>query len=195
MPEDDLRWMVEHAWSWLRRVQVEVRLTVYEADRRLFVGGVEVITVPQAWDIPNSGPVTPPAVEPLTIGTDILRAIPLGELAQEAIREAQDMDVARMVLYDDDEAFDRLRAVTSAPEDAKPMRGRPSNLTPELLAVVRDTYLRGGRTGVQAVQKALQAAGFPGAGAEGVTRDQAAKAVATARRKNFLPRHAEQRAR
>lgn len=186
-PDDDARWLVEHAWSWVRGVQVEVRLSVYEADRQLFVGGVEILTVPQAWDIPNLGPVTPPAVEPLTIGTDILRAIPLGELAKEAIHKAKDLDVARTELQEDDEAFNRLRAAVSQSEEAKPRRGRPSNLTPELLAIVGNAYLRGGRTGVQAVQEALQAAGFEGSGRDGqVTRDQASKAVATARRKGYL---------
>jgi hypothetical protein len=187
-PEDDARWIVEHAWSWLPEVQVEVRLSVYAAEKQLYVGGVEVLTVPQAWEIPHAGPVTPPAVAPLALGTDVLRAIPLGELAKEAIRAAQDMDVARTALQEDDEALDRLRVVvTSSSEEAKPARGRPTNLTPQVLELVRDVYLRSGRTGVQAVQKALQEAGFPGAGADGVTRDQAAKAVATARRKGYLP--------
>lgn len=187
---DDLwRWLGQYRWSQLDGVQVEVRLSVYAAGRQLFVGGVEVVTVPEPWEIPHVGEINPPTVAPLAIGTDIIRAVPLGELTQEAIREAQDMDVARTALSDDKdrEAFERLRTITSTNEEAKPKRGRPSPLTPELLELVSNTYLRAGRTGVQAVQQALQEAGFPGATAAGVTRDQAAKAVATARRKGFLP--------
>lgn len=184
LPDDSLHALYEHAWNWIPGVQVEVVLSVFEAAGRLFIGDVQILTVPQAWEIPNSRPVTPPAVGALPIGTDILRALPLGALSAEAIKAAQDPEGLGQGL--DDEAFERLHDLAAQNKEVKPQRGRRSNLSPEVLGIVRDAYLRGGRTGVKAVQDALQQAGFPGAGANGVTRDQAAKAVAAARRKGYL---------
>jgi hypothetical protein len=71
--------------------------------------------------------------------------------------------------------------------------GRPPMLTEdELRDVVAPAYLSGGRTPVQAVQKALQRHGMPGNGPKGeVTIDQARKNVQRARQLKLIPNAAK----
>jgi hypothetical protein len=71
--------------------------------------------------------------------------------------------------------------------------GRPPMLTDEELRdIVAPAYLSGGRTPVQAVQKALERHGMPGAGPKGeVTIDQARKNVQRARQMKLIPKAAK----
>lgn len=182
--------LTDHPWP--GGTHVELRIEVYEHGGRLFTGAVEVRTVPKRYETPY-GELSPPTVEPRNIGIDIWRAVRLGELEDEAIVMAQTEDEAIVLRDEDEHAYDRLRAVVNSEEDATPRKGRPSNLTPELLALVIDVYHRTPRKPVLAVQQALQDRGFPGSAADGsVTRGQASKAVARARKSPYWPQQPQQ---
>lgn len=179
----DTAFLLEHPWP--AGAELEARLHVFEADGRLFVGRVDVLTVPESFNTPY-GRVEAPAIPTLPLGTDLLRMLKLGELTQEAIETvAGDYAAARMVLAEDPAAFQRL---AQARVEGGSRRGRETLLTPAVLEVVRSAYNQAGRAPTKAVQAALQDLGFPGSGPTGeVSRDQAAKAVQAARRRGLLP--------
>ena len=184
--DDVSKWYRTHRWP--EGAQYEIVLKVYVADGRLFVGSIQVVTVPEAYEGP-SGMVMPPKVGPISVGVDIWRLLKPGALAQAAIEEVQDFDTARMALAEDQEAFDRLAEAAARGERGKLRRGPRSPYTPELLEVAAQAYLRGGRTGRVAARQALQDAGLPGNGPDGeVTPDQAQKAVRKARLAGLLPK-------
>nr|WP_300144303.1 hypothetical protein [Propionicimonas sp.] len=172
--------LAEHPWS--NGAQLEVRLDVFEASGRLYVGRVEVTTVPT--DYTEPWPMPAPRVEPLPVGVELWRLIKLGTLSQEAI-EAIRKDYWTAAATLDDNAQRRLD--NASPEDGR-RTGRHSALTPEVLQLVSNAVTTGGRGSIRNVQAALGAAGYPGAGPDGgVTTDQAKKAIARARRDGYLP--------
>ena len=172
---------MEHPWP--EGAQVEVRIQVHAAPGGLFVSGVEIITKPEPINLPEFGiTITAPEVEPLPVGSDVMRAIPLGQLTDAAIRAvATDTPMERDL--SDDQRHQISRALTAT------RRGPKSRLSPRLLQLVADAYRQGGHSAVRAVQRALDAdPEFEGSGPEGeVTRAQASRAVVTARRDGYLP--------
>lgn len=191
---DRTRWPEEHDWRlndhpWPPGTDVEVRLDIFESGGRLYVAGVAVITAPEDIDT-YYGVARAPAVDVRPVNTDLLRLVPLGALEQEALAYIISRDgyyEARLEHHDQPEVVDRL--VTAARNDTERPRRRASKLTPEVLQVVARAHREGGRSPVQAVQRALDAAGYEGNGPAGETTwDQAAKAVQKARRDGFLPR-------
>lgn len=190
---DRTRWPEEHDsrltdHPWPPGTDVEVRLDIFESGGRLYVGGVAVITAPEDIDT-YFGVARAPAVGVRPVNTDLLRLVPLGALEQEALAyltSRDGYDEARAEHDDQQEVIDRL--VTAARNDTERPRRRASKLTPEMLQVVARAHREGGRSPVQAVQRALDAAGYAGNGPSGETTwDQAAKAVQKARRDGFLP--------
>lgn len=179
-------WYRTHPWP--ESTQYEVVLRVYVAAGRVFVGTVEVNTIPQPFEGPY-GRISPPMVEPLQVGVDIWRLLNVGTLAQEAIEEAKDYDNARMALAERPEVFARLAATTVRGERAKLRPGPQVRYTPEVLTVAAEAYQRGGRTGRAAARRALQDSGLlPGNGPNGeVTDDQAKVAVTKARAAGLIP--------
>jgi hypothetical protein len=173
--------VIDHPWP--RGAQVEVRISVYESDGRLFVGNVQIITAPEPIETPY-GLLVPPQVEPLPVGADLLRLIPIGLLADEAIQaEAADAPHSHDLDHDPD-ARARLDAAVSADGADRPRRGRKPKLSPEQLELVARAYRAGGRSGVRSVQRALtEDPRFDGE----ATWDQAAKAVSRARNLGLIP--------
>ncbi|MBB1515014.1 hypothetical protein H5398_03345 [Tessaracoccus sp. MC1679] len=173
---------------WASGVDVEVHLKIYERDRKLYVGGVDVRTTPEDFVTPYET-VSPPQLAPRPMSTDLMRLIPLGALEQEALEWLSSREAGSEVadiLAERPDVFERFSKV-GAPS-TRPRRGRPPKLTPQLLAIVAGAYLTGGRQGVRAVQRALDEAGYEGNGPKGETTwDQAAKAVARARKEGLLP--------
>jgi hypothetical protein len=167
--------VTDHPWP--QGAQVEVRVSVFEAAGRLFVGNVQVITAPEPIETPY-GLLVPPEVEPLPVGADLMRLTPVGLLADEAIHAvAADAPDSRELDHDPD-ARARLDSAVRAGSADKPRRGRKPTLGPELLELVAQAYRAGGRSGVRSVQRALtEDARFHGE----ATWDQAAKGVARAR--------------
>lgn len=178
-------WYQTHPWP--EGAQYEVVLRVYVGAGRVFVGTVEVNTIPQPFEGPY-GRIAPPVVEPLQVGVDIWRLLNVGSLAQEAIEEAKDHDNARMALAERQEAFARLAATTARGERAKLRPGPQVRYTDEVLAVAAEAYQRGGRTGRAAARRALQDSGLlAGNGPNGeVTDDQAKVAVTKARNAGLI---------
>ena len=173
--------VTDHPWP--EGTQVEVRVSVFEGGGALFCGNVQVITAPETIETPY-GLLVPPEVEPLPVGANLLRLVPIGLLTDEAIRAAVREAPHDPLLLADDAAWERLSEVVRSSKADTPRRGRKPSLTPELLELVAHAYRAGGRSGVRSVQRALtEDPRFRG----DATRDQAAKAVARARTKGLLP--------
>lgn len=190
--------LLDHPWP--EGAQVEVRISVFEADGVLFAGQVVVSTTPEPLDLTAQryGVIPAPAVEPLPVGTDIWRMIPLGRLSREAVAfygTAEAGEVAHSELADQPEVYERLSAAARAlPTSSRGQVGRPSKLSPALLEFAAKAWGTGGTRGRQAaVQRFLQdvanrGLGFEGSGPDGqVTEDQAKKVIQAARRKGLLP--------
>lgn len=177
----------DHPWP--RGTDVEVCLHIFESGGRLYVGGVEVITAPEDIDTVYYGVARAPSVDIRPVNTDLMRLVPLGTLEQEAldyVTTEEAYHVARAELAEQPEALDRL--VTAVRSETERPRRRASKLTPEVLQIVARAHREGGRSPVQAVQRALDAAGYEGNGSDGKTTwNQAAKAVQKARKDGFLP--------
>ncbi len=134
---------------------------------------------------------------PLHVSAAVWRRLRIGELVEEAIESVRSLSVAltSKLPYDlarDDpklaDVFGVFRDVaTQEHERARP--GPKSILTDDLLReIVVPAYLTGGRKGLQSVQRALQAAGYPGSGPNfDVTNDQARAAVRKARALKIIP--------
>lgn len=193
-------------FTWPTGAQVEVRVSVFEAGGRLFAGAVEVRTAPEPVDVPALGltiPALPVEVRP--VDTDLWRMVPLGALCREAVQGLFTEEAAfeaAAELAEDPEAYERLAAATPVRRGSR-SPGRPSTLTPALLAFVAEAVSHAGPRGAQAAaQRALQyAAGrtedgsaipgmeFRGSAPNGaVTADQAKKAIAKARSAGLIPR-------
>jgi len=190
---------------WPAGCQVEVRVSVFEADGRLYAGAVEVRTAPEPINVPGLG-ITIPArpVDPMPIDTNLWRAVPLGALCREAMQDLFSEDaswVAASELADDPEAYARLAAAVSSGSRGRRTPGRPSNLSDGLLAFVADAVSHAGpRSAQRAAQRALQYAAdrtedgtampgmeFRGAADGQVTADQAKKAIQRARTAGLIP--------
>jgi len=129
-----------------------------------------------------------------SIGSQIWRSIPIGELVEEAIAKARKTHLAMgSGAWDQipgwDTAWNADHRAVAEIEGPVETRGRKAIFTDKVLTeVVRPAYLTGGRKPVQAVKLALQRAGLPSSGPDGqVTLDQARKAVAKARKAGIIP--------
>lgn len=167
---------------------VAVTINIHDSDRGAFAADVRVQTI--ATDQFTALNVFSDSKlwrgdhgEPARIGTALWRSIPIGSLIDEAIQQNlrwTERLVTGGVLPKD--AVERRRG-------AGGKRGRPKLLTPELASsVIAPAYLTGGSKPVQAVRDALEQVGHPGASPDGVTIDQARKAVTYARRIGALPK-------
>lgn len=185
---------LDHPWP--EGAQVEVSVSVFEADGVLFAGAVQVSTVPEPVDVGPYGTLQPPAVDPLPVGVDLYRAVPLGQLCREAVAyygTREGGEVARAELVEQPEVLERLQAAVRA-EPSRGQVGRPSKLSPALLEFAARAWGTGGTRGRQAaVRTFLQSVadrglGFEGSGPDGqVTEDQAKKVIQAARRQGLLP--------
>lgn len=177
---------LEHPWA--NGADVEVDVEVFEAAGRLYVGGVRITTAPQDVDM-HYRVAAAPEVDVRPVTTDLLRLVPLGELEDEALAHVRSWEGFREAmdeLADQPATLDRLARAATHPQRAE---RRARKLTPELLRIVAQAHREGGRTPVQAVRVALDAAGYEGNGPNGETTwDQAAKAVQRARKDGLLPR-------
>lgn len=171
-----------HPWPVGATAQVE--LTVFEQDRKLFIGQVEVTTQPVPFWTPW-GDIPGPEVAPMSVDSALWRSLPLGELKREAIATMATKDSyleARNTLKED--ALRRLDQAAQNLEPRQPRRGPRSSYTPDVLKVAAKAFLTGGHRGVVAAREALADSGLLG---PLVTHEQAKKAVAKAREAGLIP--------
>lgn len=164
---------------------VEVRVELFEDRDRVICGQVTVSTV--ALTEEQREETLGEAGTPTHIDSALWRQLPIGTMVEDAIQSTREL-AAELYRVSGRRYYERA---SSLKDDKKRPGPRPI-LTPELLAeVVVPAFKSGGRKSVVAVQKALEEAGYPGAGPDGdVTIDQARKAVQKARRLELLPRPA-----
>lgn len=178
--------------EWISRGRVALVETI---DGQAYTVGVHLATrggVPvcvgvdvRAADLPESpgqGPEGAPALGWAEVNTRVLKRLPLPQLVEWAWRQHQQLARAG-------EAFargERYYAEWQGPAPAAPRRGRRPLLDADGLIAVATAYLSTTRGRVAAVQAAMDSMGVLG-GANGVTRDQANKAIKTARDAGLLP--------
>ena len=134
---------------------------------------------------------------PVPVGAGVWRRLRIGELVEEAIESVRafSTSMASRLPADLVGADANLRDVLGiyrnlAGEDRGRTRPGPKSLMTDALLreIVVPAYLSGGRKGLQSVQRALQAAGYPGSGPSfNVTNDQARAAVRKARALGMIP--------
>lgn len=175
-----------------RQAHLKVTLFIFQVESGgLVCGHVAVETVPLGQGAEFEARL------PLHVNAAVWRRLRIGELVEEAIESVRSISVALTSklpydLAEDDpklaDVFGLYRDVaTQEYERARP--GPKSILTADLLReIVVPAYLSGGRKGLQSVQRALQAVGYPGSGPNfDVTNDQARAAVRKARALKIIP--------
>lgn len=146
----------------------------------MICGNVSVATIPLA-----SGATL--AFEPAPVSSRLWRQLRIGELIEEAILSVK--GIAEALAVSLPASVLSYEPIETTHRAGRRRPGPKSLLTDALLReVVVPAYLAGGRRGLQAVQVALKAAGYPGSGpAAEVTNDQARAAVRKSRELGILP--------